>query len=167
MCRTDATTTRRNPFLWFRGTFEADDCNQHNVQLTQLEKDLREAETTPALAWIASDAQHGSADADRILERVFPQIQNSLAYADGGLIVIVGDVGDAATAGAGTPVGALLVSSFTPAGSVDATPANAFSLLRTLQQFYGVDPLGYAAADGVRPLPDRLFSVTPEPARDD
>ncbi|HST42887.1 MAG TPA: alkaline phosphatase family protein [Conexibacter sp.] len=226
VCRTNAATTRRNPFLWFRGAFEADDCDEHNVPLTQLEKDLRETETTPALSWIASDAQQDSTDADRFLARVVPQIQNSLAYANGGLIVIVGDqppaaetpapptattpttplpaptvpveptattpaeppptstapttpaeppaptprtfgplrypnVGDAAAAGAGTPVGALLISSHTPAGRVDARPANAFTLLRTLQQIYGVDPLGYAAAEGITPLSDDLFSVKP------
>jgi hypothetical protein len=284
VCRTDAATTRRNPFLWFRGTFEADDCDTRNVPLTQLEKDLRDAETTPALSWIASDAQQGTADADSFLERVVPQIQNSLAYADGGLIVIVGDqppvaapeaptppaattptppapappaapadptvpapapappteppatttptipteppvttpttpveppptttpttpteppeppaattpqrpasarpaahaaadvpatapepatplapaaypnVGDAAAAGAGVPVGALLISSYTPAGRTDMTPANAFTLLRTLQQIYGVDPLGYAGADEITPLSDDLFSVRP------
>ncbi|MDW5594885.1 hypothetical protein VSS74_11080 [Conexibacter stalactiti] len=71
------------------------------------------------------------------------------------------NVGDAAAAGAGTPVGALLISSYTPSGRVDTTPANAFTLLRTLQEIYGVDPLGYAAADGIAPLSDDLFSVTP------
>ncbi|ADB53562.1 alkaline phosphatase family protein [Conexibacter woesei] len=179
-CDAGADTTRRNPFLWFRGTVEADDCDARNVPLAQLEKDLRDAETTPALSWIASDAQQGSADADRFLERVVPQIQSSLAYAGGGLIAIVGDqppspapppetptpstlapttyanVGDAVAAGAGVPVGALLISASTPSGKVDATPANAFTLLRTLQWIYGVDPLGYAAADGVAPLSDDL-----------
>ncbi|HST38273.1 MAG TPA: alkaline phosphatase family protein [Conexibacter sp.] len=214
VCRTDAATTRRNPFLWFRATVEADDCDSQNAPLTRLKQDLTKAATTPALAWIASDAQQGSADADRFLERVVPQIQDSPAYADGGLIVIVGDqppapetpappttttpaptpttpvepptataprppatlrplgparypnVGDAAAAGAGAAVGALLISPFTPSGKVDATPADAFTLLRTLQQIYGVDPLGYAAAKGVRPLPDTLFSLTPERAGD-
>ncbi|MDW5598935.1 alkaline phosphatase family protein, partial [Conexibacter stalactiti] len=90
-CGTDATTTRHNPFLWFRATFEADDCDTHNVPLTQLARDLKDADTTPALSWITSDAQQASTDADRFLERVIPQIQNSLAYANGGLIVIIGD----------------------------------------------------------------------------
>jgi hypothetical protein len=264
-CRTDVDTTRRNPFLWFRGTFEADDCDEHNVPLTQLARDLEDEETTPALSYIASDAQLGSAEADRFLERVVPQILNSLAYANGGLVVITSDqppasetpptpaptppatttpaappsttptepppstvpvdppptttpttpqdpppsttatlpptttptlpptttptlppttasttppdaraaadlppgptryanVGDAAAAGAGVSVGALLISPYTPSNSVDRTPSNAFTLLSTLEQMFGVDPLGYAAADGVEPLPDRLFSVTP------
>lgn len=301
-CRTDAATTRRNPFLWFRGTFEADDCDEHNVPLSQLARDLRDPDRTPAFSYISSDAQQGSAEADAFLERVVPGIQNSLAYADGGLIVITSDqppaaapttpappaattpttpvpappaattpaappvttptdppvttpvdppvtttpttpeepptsttpttpttpvdppadttptdppgfgadaastnaaaspraaaasayparplaqsaayadpaaaapaepgpgptsyanVGDAVAAGAGIPVGALLISPYTPSGRVDRTPANAFTLLRTLSEIFGVDPLGYAAARGVKPLPDRLFSVKP------
>jgi hypothetical protein len=71
------------------------------------------------------------------------------------------NVGDAVAAGAGVPVGALLISPYTPSGRVDRTPSSAFTMLRTLQQIFGVDPLGYAAARGVEPLPDRLFSVTP------
>ncbi|MDO8212951.1 phosphoesterase [Conexibacter sp. CPCC 206217] len=302
-CRTDAATTRRNPFLWFRGTLEADDCDEHNVPLSQLERDLRDPDRTPAFSYISSDAQQGSAEADAFLERVVPAIQNSLAYANGGLIVITSDqppaaaptppappaattptdpvppppaattpaappattptepppvttpvdppittpttpttpedppptttpttpttpvdppadttptdppnlganaataraaasplaaaasaggplarsaadgdpdpaapvqagpgpsryanVGDAVAAGAGIPVGALLISPYTPSGRVDRTPANAFTLLRTLSEIFGVDPLGYAAARGVKPLSDRLFSVEP------
>lgn len=184
-CDAGTATTRRNPFLWFRDTLGSGDCDAHNVPLTQLKRDLSAAETTSALSWIASDAQQGSADADSFLARVVPQIQNSPAYADGGLILIVGDqppalpeapapaaatpatpttyanVGDAAAAGAGVPVGALLISPYTPSGRIDTTPADAFTLLRTLQQIYDVDPLGYAAADGVKPLPDKLFSVAP------
>ena len=179
-CDAGAGATRRNPFLWFRSTLDAGDCGERNVPLARLEQDLRAAETTPALSWIASDAQQGAADADRFLARVVPSIRRSPAYADGGLIAIVGDrppaatvprrarralaptayanVGDAAAAGAGFPVGALLISPSTPSGTVDATPANAFTLLRTLQRIYGVDPLGYAGASGVAPLPDNLFS---------
>lgn len=156
----------RNPFLSFRGTVEADDCDARNVALERLGEDLKTVKTTPALAWIASDAQQGPAAADAFLQRVVPQIQDSPAYAEGGLIVIVGDQPPAApdagdAAGADLPVGALLLSPFTPAGRVDATPADAFTLLRTLQEIYGVDPLGHAADDGFEPLPGRLFAVRP------
>ncbi|ADB53186.1 alkaline phosphatase family protein [Conexibacter woesei] len=177
---TDAT--RRDPFLWFRGIAEADDCDERNVPLDRLARDLKDAETTPALSYLASDAQTGSAEADAFLERVVPQILNSPAYSAGGLVVITSaqapqpaqtaakpccgpaaypNAGDAAQAGASERVGALLVSPFTPAGRVDRTPANHFSLLRTLSEIYGVDPLGYAATDAVRPLPDRLFAAQP------
>jgi hypothetical protein len=158
--------SRRNPFLSFRGTVVADDCDARNVGLERLGEDLRAAKTTPALAWIASDAQQEPADADAFLQRVVPQIQESPAYAEGGLIVIVGDQPPAApdagdAAGADLPVGALLLSPFTPAGKVDATPADAFTLLRTLQEIFGVDPLGHAADDGFEPLPAKLFAVKP------
>jgi phosphatidylinositol-3-phosphatase len=271
-CTVDAATTRRNPFLWFRGLAEAGDCARHAAPLSRLAADLADPDTTPALSLIASDAQLGSADADAFLERVVPQIQNSLTYANGGLIAITADqppaaptapappaatpdppaatlpadpappadtppgatppaattpdpatttpdptrpttpsttatpqpsaaatttsptpalqppastapaaaepraraaaaatpwpatypnVGDAAAAGAGAPVGALLISPFTPAGRTDPTPSSHFTLLRTLEQLLGLDPLGYAAAATVRPLPDELFGATP------
>jgi hypothetical protein len=328
-CRADASTTRRNPFLWFRGELEAPDCDKQNVGLDQLGRDLKDEETTPALAYIASDAQLGSADADAFLRRVVPDVLNSLAFANGGLVVITSDqptasaqgtappadgtgttpgatttapdgttttlapdntattpgatstvagllaplatapdastdpgqtwtagdgtsgdgtspgdtattptdttttpappadtttdtappsdtttttappsdttqappadttptppattptaptdappsgarrapkpklapgptsyanVGDALAAGGGQRVGALLISPSTPSGSVDRTPANAFTLLATLEHVFGTDPLGYAGARGVEPLPARLFSQTP------
>ncbi len=69
------------------------------------------------------------------------------------------NVGGALAAGGGQRVGALLISPYTPSGRVDTTPANAFTLLRTLEQIFGVDPLGYAADEAVSPLPDKLFSV--------
>jgi len=236
-CLPAATTTRRNPFLWFRGLAEADDCAERNAPLSRLASDLDDPDATPTLSFIASDAQLGSTEADAFLQRVVPQIQNSLAYADGGLIVITSDqppaappapanpappappapeppagttpaptppaattpepapptatapapapptattaaptpptgtaspwpatypnVGDAAAAGAGAPVGALLISPFTPAGRADATPASHFTLLRTLAGLFGFDPLGYAAAEHVEPLPDALLDGQP------
>lgn len=272
-CLPEAATSRRNPFAWFRGHAEADDCARANAPLAQLARDLEDPETTPALSFVASDAQAGSAEADAFLERVVPQIQNSLAYANGGLIVITSDqppavaptpapapadppapptldppattptpdpappaqttpdpappaqttpepaptpstttpapptattpqppaatastasaaappataprapaarvaatppappwpatypnVGDAAAAGAGATVGALLISPFTPAGRRDATAASHFTLLRTLSAFFALDPLGYAAAENVKPLPDALFDSQP------
>lgn len=71
------------------------------------------------------------------------------------------NVGGALANGGGQRVGALLISPFTPSGRVDATPANAFTLLRTIEQIFGADPLGYAGDADVRPLPEELFSVTP------
>lgn len=268
-CSAGAVPSRRNPFLWFQGLREARDCAQRNASLDQLARDLRDPDTTPALAFVTSDAQAGSVDADAFLERVVPQIQNSLAYADGGLIVVTSDqppapaqpapadptpaepdptqpipadpsptqpapagpspaqptpaqpapagptaaapptttatqpstatqpdpapvlttvaparaattapanpkatttaaspwpisypnVGDAAAAGAGATVGALLISASTPAGRTDATPSSHFTLLRTIEEQLGLDPLGYAGAAWARALPDALFDA--------
>jgi phosphatidylinositol-3-phosphatase len=49
----------------------------------------------------------------------------------------------------GGQVGALLLSRFVKAGSVDQDPYNHFSLLRTIEDLFGLKHLGYAAASGV------------------
>jgi hypothetical protein len=41
-----------------------------------------------------------------------------------------------------------VLSSFTAAGSINATPYNHYSLLRSVEDLFGLDPLGYAAKTG-------------------
>jgi hypothetical protein len=154
-CAAGAETSRRNPFLWFAATVEADDCDERNVPLARLREDLRTAAATPALAWVASDAQRDAVGADRLLRRVVPRILRSPAYAAGGLIAIVGD------AAGDRPAGALLISPNTPRGEVDATATGAFGLLRTLQAIFGLRPLGDPAARRAARLPDAVVRIAP------
>ena len=48
----------------------------------------------------------------------------------------------------GGKIGAVLVSPFIAPGTVDKTPYNHYSLLRTAEDLFGLDHLGYAGARG-------------------
>lgn len=68
------------------------------------------------------------------------------------------NVGDAAAAGAAR-VGALLISPAVRAGASSDAPANHFTLLRTISDLLALQPLGYAGAAGLRPLPERVVTL--------
>jgi hypothetical protein len=61
-------------------------------------------------------------------------------------------------AGGGGKVGLLIISPLVLAGSVEETEyANHFTLLKTLETMFGVEPLGYAASEEVPTLSPELF----------
>ena len=66
------------------------------------------------------------------------------------------NVGDAATAGAGR-VGALLIGPGVRRDVTDAAPASHFTLLRAISDLFALQPLGYAGAAALVPLPARVF----------
>jgi hypothetical protein len=62
------------------------------------------------------------------------------------------------TTGGGGKVGLLIISPLVLAGSVEETEyANHFTLLKTLETMFGVEPLGYAAGEEVPTLSPELF----------
>ncbi len=125
----------------------------------------------------------GLASADAFLQEWVPQILASDAFGEDGLLVITFDEaepgspdGAAACCGeipgpnspmpgiyglGGGRVGAVLVSPFITAGTVNDTPYNHYSLLRTVEDVFGVDHLGFAAADGLAPFGDDVFAAAP------
>ena len=78
---TDAYVTWRNPFVYFHSIADGPECAEANVGLPQLSADLKlKAEKFPALAYIAPDEAQ--------LEPLIAEIKESLAYKDGGMIVV-------------------------------------------------------------------------------
>jgi hypothetical protein len=64
--------------------------------------------------------------------------------------------------GGGGKVGLLMISPFVEAGKVDETEyANHFTLLKTLETMFGVEPIGYAAEEEVPALSAELFVEPP------
>ncbi len=131
----------------------------------------------------------GMPPADAFLRRVVPQILASKAYKHGGLLVITVDQApssgvDADSSsccgqprfpalppppslpGGGLPppagggqVGALLLSPYVKPGTTSQEPFNHFSLLRTIENLFGLSHLGYAAASGVGSFEASVFSA--------
>ncbi|AIF47940.1 phosphoesterase [Dyella japonica A8] len=182
-------------------------CDQHVVPLKDLAVDLKQVHTTPNLSFITPDLCHDGHDApclngekgglisaDAFLKAWVPRIMTSPAFRQDGMIIVTFDEGTDANAccgelalpGGPAPgkygpgggrIGAVLISPSIKPGTVSSTPYNHYSTLRSLEQWFGLGFLGYAAHPGLRTfghdvfnLPDRLDSgtanaSTPAPSR--
>jgi hypothetical protein len=116
--------------------------------------------------------------ADAFLKEWVPRITGSPAYADGGLLIVTFDEADSDASdccgepmGPNTPnnggptqgngggrVGAVLLSPYIKPGSVNDTPYNHYSLLRSTEDMFGLPHLAYAAQDGLKPFEDDVFN---------
>ncbi|MEA2458416.1 MAG: hypothetical protein QOC95_1388 [Thermoleophilaceae bacterium] len=116
---------------------------------------------------------------NEFLKTTIPQITGSPAYADGGLVIVTFDEADSDASdccgeptGPNTPnnggpepgngggrVGAVLISPYVKQGSVNATPYNHYSLLRSTEDMFGLSHLAYAAQDGLKPFGDDVFNA--------
>jgi phosphatidylinositol-3-phosphatase len=132
----------------------------------------------------------GVPGADELLKQLVPKILASRAYKHGGLLVITSDEAPSsgeyadsssccsqprfpslpAPAGpaaalppeGGGQVGALLLSPFVKGGAVSQESFNHFSLLRTVEDVFGLEHLGYAAAAHLGALEPSLFLAKPQ-----
>ncbi len=131
----------------------------------------------------SAGAPAGLAPADAFLEKVVPEILASKSYKENGLLVITvdeapssGEFADSssccgqpkfanvpASATALTPrgggsVGALLLSPFIKHAVTDQEAYNHFSLLRTIEDLFGLKHLGYADLAGVKSFEPSVFA---------
>jgi hypothetical protein len=174
-------SARLNPFVHFHSLLDLGDCSENDVPLTELEQDLRKIETTPNYSYVspnlcnaglsgqcAAGGPDGAAAADAFLATVVPKILASPAYKkDGLLIVSFGQANPAPApdpaAPAPTPtgdplkVGALLLSSFVSPGSTDAVAYDPYSLLRSIEDLFGLYHLGAAEEPKVRSFAPALL----------
>ena len=100
----DPYVTWRNPFVYFDSVRLGPDCHKNDVDLTHLKADLKKPAKTPSLAYIVPspcndgsarpckpNAKAGLPPADAFLKKIVPEIKQSAAYKDGGLIAITFD----------------------------------------------------------------------------
>jgi len=160
----DHFTVAAIPFLYFHSIIDTGDCNSGVVPVERLKDDLASAETTPNYAFIAPDRCHdgreatcadgqpaGAAGAEAFLRQWIPAILASPAYRQDGLLIVVG--------GRGAHAGALLVSRYVPAGRTVQARYNDYSLLRTVEDLFGLTHLGHAADKGTRALGGDVFTT--------
>src|SRR4051794_10900334 len=120
----------------------------------------------------------GLVSANDFLKSWIPRIAGSAAYNDGGLIIVTFDESETGAedccgepTGPNTPnnggltqgngggrTGTVLISPYIQAGSVNNTPYNHYSLLRSTEDLFGLDHLGYAANSGLKPFGDDVFN---------
>jgi hypothetical protein len=118
---------------------------------------------------------------DDFLKQWVPKILESPGYRDDGLLVVSFDEAEHDNASCcgerssntpnaagpdpgsgGGKVGAVLISPFIKPGTVDSTPYNHYSFLRTTEDLFGLSHLGYAGVDGLVPIGDKTFNQTPK-----
>lgn len=168
---------RLNPFVYFHSLLDLGDCAVNDVALTELRADLRKIDSTPNFALISPDlcsagvsgqcapgAPDGAASADAFLAQWVPEILGSPAYEKDGLLIVTFGEANAVDLPSGAPpvedeptVGALLLSRFVSPGATDSGPYDPYSLLRTIEDLFGLDHLGLAGDDGVKSFAPRLL----------
>jgi phosphatidylinositol-3-phosphatase len=173
-------TAQRNPFVYFHSLLDLGDCALNDVPLSELEGDLAEVDSTPGYSLISPDlcdagvpgqcpagAPSGAAAADAFLAEWVPKILASPAYEKDGLLVIGFDSLDPPDPTTGQPVpatkprvGALLLSPFVSSGATEAAPYDPYSLLRSVEDLFGLPPLGRAAGAGVKSFAPELLGET-------
>ncbi|HEY9306015.1 MAG TPA: alkaline phosphatase family protein, partial [Mycobacterium sp.] len=149
-----------NPFVYY------DDirnnplrCDQNVVPLQQLGADLQSAATTPDFVWITPNLCHDMHDCsvqkgDAWLAQFLPQILQSAAFRQqDSLLVLTWDEGNFTHA---NQVATILVAPrHIQPGTRFAARSNDYSLLRTIESFWGLKPLQPNDA-GAKPIVNLL-----------
>ena len=123
----------------------------------------------------------GLVSADRFLQEWVPRIAGSPAYRDGGLIIITFDEAMSADKTAccnepsgpnttspgaggpgGGPIGAVLLSPYIKAGTVSDTPYNHYSMLKSVEEIFGLPFLGYAGERGLVAFGADVYTAAPK-----
>jgi hypothetical protein len=154
----------RNPFLRFKSVTGDSSCGSLLADLPQLATDAATTDSAPAFSYIlpgpAHDGSSSLADADAWLRTTLEPLLASKAYADGGLVVVTFDAGaaDDAEAGGGR-VGALLLSPFVTPGATIQAPHDPFSLLHSIENLFGLEPLGYAKDTRLKAFGRKVYAA--------
>ncbi len=61
--------------------------------------------------------------------------------------------------GGGGRVGALLLSPYVQAGGTIGAPYDQFALLRSIEDLFGLDPLGYAKDTRLKPFGRKVYAA--------
>lgn len=169
-----------NPFVYFHSLLDLGDCAAKDVSLTELSGDLGKIDSTPSYSFIAPDlcdagvpgqcpagAPEEAAATDAFLAEWAPKILASPAYKKDGLLIITFASLDPPEPGAAAPsstdgskVGALLVSRFASPGGTDSAAYDPYSLLRSVEDLFGLQPLGLAAGAKVKSFAPALLGET-------
>ncbi len=159
--------------------------NQLDADLASVASTANFTFITPNLCNDAHDSACANGDtgglvaADKFLQTLVPKIVNSPAFRQDGLLVITFDESDSPqtdssaccneTAGPNSPLpgisgpgggrtGAVLLSPFIKPGTVSDTPYNHYSLLRSVEDLFGLNHLGFAAARDLQSLGSDVFN---------
>jgi phosphatidylinositol-3-phosphatase len=161
---TGGYASKLNPFVYFHSLLDLGDCAANDVPLSDLAGDLKKPDSTANFSYIAPNlcdsgfrgqcpegTPDGAAAADAYLGKLVPEILASPAYKQDGLVVVSFGASDPAppTDPAAAPVdplkvGGLLISPLLTPGGTDGATYTPYSLLRSVDELFGLPPLGEA-----------------------
>ena len=156
---TSEYATSHNPFVYFHSLLDLGDCQSDDLPYGRLANTLGSAHRTPSYAFISPDVcdsgidvtcpegqPGGIAMADSFLKRTVPSILRSPAYRANGALLIVFTAAPDTAAAHGGPVrtGALVLSPYTRPDSTDASKYDAYSVLRSIENVFGLPALARA-----------------------
>lgn len=163
-----AYAASRNPFVYFHSLLDVGDCTLNDLPLSEFEGHLSKEKTTPDFTYISPTAcragsvghcappapgapapVEGAAAADAFLAEWVPKILASAAYKKDGLLIIAFDE-LAPEADPAAPVGALLLSKFVTKGATDPFEYSPYSLLKSIEELFGLSYLANARSVKVR-----------------
>lgn len=160
---------KHNPFIYY-DNIRKDPVRCHKiVPLTQLETDLQ-ANTIPDFAWITPNLCNDTHDCpvktgDQWLQIWVPQILASPAWKERGVLFITYDEGKGdkgcCTLAVGGQVVTLVVSPLVQPGFVSSAPYSHYSLLRTVEEAWGLPLLGNAGCDCTQSMADFFVKKSP------
>ena len=146
---------KHNPFIYYNDVrTNPARCAEHVVPFTQLSTDLVNG-TVPNLAWITPNMCNDMHDCsiatgDAWLANVVPGILASSAFQNGGVLFITWDEGESSAGccgnAAGGQVATLVIAPNGVAGLRSTIAETHYSLLRTIEDAWGLSALGQAAS---------------------
>ena len=173
--------TRHNPFVYYRDVVGPDlaqvspRCAAHDVPYPQLAKDLA-AKRAPAYTLIVPDTCNDAHDrgascalptADTWLAANVPTILKSRDFRRHGALIVTFDESEGSDLrgccgnSSGGKIATVVVSPFvTRPGSHSSTPYNHYSVLRTIENVFGLGCLGHACDASIEPFGRDVWSVT-------
>ncbi len=170
----------RNPFVYFHSLLDLGDCTSYDKPLTEFEKALAKEKATPNVTYVTPTLCNagatvecpegqpgGPAAADAFLSQWVPKILASPAYKKDGMLIVTFNQLDpvpavpAATPSAEPPaprqVGTLLLSRLLSPNSTDANSYDPYSLLRSTEDLFGLEPLEAAGGAKVKSFTEALL----------
>jgi hypothetical protein len=131
----DQYAARHNPFVYFESIIDFATCQQNDVDLGHLSTDLASASTTPDYSFITPDLCNDG-------EQPGPNTPNA-----GGPIPGPG----------GGRIGAVMLSPCIKPGTVTTDAYNHYSLLRSVEDNFGLPHLGFAGQPGLKPFDSKIL----------
>ena len=163
----DQYAQKHNPFIYYDDVRANSDRCGKIVPFTDLASDLK-ANTMPDFVWITPDQCHDMhscprEQGDAWLKTEVPKILASPAWKDGGALFITFDEGTSNDGccgqSGGGHIATLVISPLVAPGTRVSTPIDHYSLLRTIEDAWGMPHLG--SADKASSLAGFFTAATP------
>ncbi len=157
-----AYAKKHNPFMYFDDIRTDPARCRHVVPIDDFGRDAA-AGRLPRFAFVVPDLDHDMHDGsvatgDRWAQALYGQLSAAPTWGAGSRLVVTFDEGSSDAGccrppAAGGHVVTIVAGPGAPAGVVDATPYDHYSLLASIESAFGLSRLGYAAAAGVTTIP--------------